>query len=86
MLNKHYLCLGRAKYYNKYGVIADVMQNHLSEILYLLAMDLPSNLTSTDEINQNKHRIIEAITNVLSRNVVIGQYAGVKQSFFCWTL
>ena len=33
-------CAGRTKFYNQYGVIRDVLQNHLTEMAALIAMDL----------------------------------------------
>ena len=38
-------CEGRGGYYNKYGVIRDVLQNHLTEIAALIAADLPAGET-----------------------------------------
>lgn len=32
---------GRAGYFDKYGIIRDVMQNHLLQILALVAMEAP---------------------------------------------
>ncbi len=33
-------CEGRTWFYNDYGIIRDVLQNHLTQILVLLKMDL----------------------------------------------
>ena len=34
-------CAGRTGFYDKYGVIRDVFQNHLSEMLALILSDVP---------------------------------------------
>ena len=60
-------CAGRTKFYNQYGVIRDVLQNHLTEMAALIAMDLPDekSLTNSREIIQSKICITVLILNVL---------------------
>ena len=67
---------GRTNFYDKYGVIADVMQNHLSEILYLLTMELPMNLTMSNETMKNKFNIVRQIKTLTEKDIVMGQYQG----------
>ena len=59
-------CAGRTGFYDKYGVIRDVFQNHLSEMLALILSDLPVS-------PENR---LESLRNVqIDRNeITIGQY------------
>ncbi|KAK3102913.1 hypothetical protein FSP39_014914 [Pinctada imbricata] len=65
---------GRFEYYNQYGVIRDVMQNHLTELLALVAMNLPSTL-STREIESQRMGILNHVQPLTSRHTLIGQYS-----------
>lgn len=47
-------CAGRTDFYDDVGVVRDVMQNHLTELLVLVAMDLPINSGNITELLQNK--------------------------------
>ena len=59
-------CAGRTGFYDKYGVIRDVFQNHLSEMLALILSDVPVS-------PENR---LESLRNVqIDRNeITIGQY------------
>jgi hypothetical protein len=48
-------CADRFSFYNDMGVIRDVFQNHLTQLLTLVALDLPANLTAS-AIEQAKVR------------------------------
>ena len=61
---------GRIKFYDKYGVISDVMENHLSQILYLITAELDGDL---DEQRVNVIRSLEPITKDI---IKLGQYTG----------
>nr|XP_020484721.1 GDH/6PGL endoplasmic bifunctional protein [Labrus bergylta] len=65
---------GRIPFYDQYGVIRDVMQNHLTEVMTLLTMRLPVNLSSSEEVLQNKLHIFSSILPVGKNQAVIGQY------------
>ncbi|ETO23471.1 glucose-6-phosphate 1-dehydrogenase [Reticulomyxa filosa] len=52
---------GRGGYYDEYGVIRDVFQNHLLQILCLLAMEAPAHLQA-DDIRTEKVKVLKAIT------------------------
>jgi glucose-6-phosphate 1-dehydrogenase len=43
---------GRGGYFDNYGIIRDVMQNHLLQILALVAMEQPVSLSSDDIISE----------------------------------
>jgi len=67
----------RGGYYEKSGAVRDMVQNHILQILSLVAMEPPVNL-ETDAIRTEKLKVIQAIEEftpeMLKDNVVFGQY------------
>jgi glucose-6-phosphate 1-dehydrogenase len=67
----------RAGYYDKTGALLDMVQNHLLQILCLIAMEPPSNLNA-DTVRNEKLKVLEALRpfskSTLKDNVVRGQY------------
>ncbi|MBN3322523.1 G6PD dehydrogenase, partial [Atractosteus spatula] len=45
---------GRGGYFDEFGIIRDVMQNHLLQMLSLVAMEKPAS-TSSDDVRDEKH-------------------------------
>lgn len=68
------LCSGRIPFYDQYGVIRDVLQNHLTEVLTLLTMRLPVNMSSSEEALRNKLRIFSVMQPLRKNRAVVGQY------------
>lgn len=64
---------GRGGYFDAFGIIRDVVQNHLMQILSLLAMEKPLSIQA-DAIRDEKVRVLRSIEPVKIENVVIGQY------------
>ncbi|XGW25412.1 hypothetical protein V3C99_006666 [Haemonchus contortus] len=64
---------GRAGYFDTAGIIRDVMQNHLMQILTLVAMEKPASLDAED-IRDEKVKVLKAIKPVQLKDVVLGQY------------
>ncbi|KAF3856203.1 hypothetical protein F7725_016926 [Dissostichus mawsoni] len=71
---------GRIPFYDQYGVIRDVMQNHLTEVMTLLTMRLPVNMSSTEEVLQNKLQIFSNLLPIGKNQAVTGQYQAYKTS------
>ena len=75
---------GRGGYFDEFGIIRDVMQNHLLQVLTLLAMERPISFDSED-IRDEKVRVLRAIPAIEPKNVIIGQYGksldGSKPSY-----
>ncbi|XP_050930261.1 LOW QUALITY PROTEIN: GDH/6PGL endoplasmic bifunctional protein [Lates calcarifer] len=69
---------GRIPFYDQYGVIRDVLQNHLTEVMTLLTMRLPVNLSSSEEVLQNKLHIFSSLLPLEKNQAVIGQYQSYK--------
>ena len=63
---------GRGGYFDNYGIIRDVMQNHLLQIVSLITMEQPLSLHSRD-IRDEKVRVLKAIEPLKLENTVIGQ-------------
>ncbi|MCU9613802.1 glucose-6-phosphate dehydrogenase [Caldibacillus lycopersici] len=61
----------RARYYDKNGALRDMLQNHMMQIVSLLAMEPPIKLT-TDEIRSEKVRVLRALRPF--KNEEIDQY------------
>ena len=66
---------GRAGYFDQYGIIRDVMQNHLMQILALVAMERPVRLDA-DAIRDAKVEVLRNILPLELDQLVVGQYVG----------
>ncbi|XP_030589365.1 glucose-6-phosphate 1-dehydrogenase-like [Archocentrus centrarchus] len=66
---------GRGGYFDDFGIIRDVMQNHLLQMLCLVAMEKPPS-TSPDDVRDEKVKVLKCITPVEVSDVVLGQYVG----------
>lgn len=69
-----FLTSGRIDFYDQYGVVRDVMQNHLTELLALITMDLPVDITDQKSLEQKRLELLESVEKVESKNVLLGQY------------
>ena len=68
-------CEGRAQYYETSGAVRDMLQNHLLQILALVAMEPPCKLDAT-EIRREKVKVLAATR--LGDKLVTGQYEGYR--------
>ncbi|KAF5195530.1 Glucose-6-phosphate 1-dehydrogenase [Thalictrum thalictroides] len=64
---------GRGGYFDNYGIIRDIMQNHLLQILALFAMETPVSLDAEDVRNE-KVKVLRSMKPLQLENVVVGQY------------
>ncbi|KAK8648135.1 hypothetical protein V6N13_128897 [Hibiscus sabdariffa] len=64
---------GRGGYFDHYGIIRDIMQNHLLQILALFAMETPVSLDAED-IRNEKVKVLRSMRPLQLEDVVIGQY------------
>jgi glucose-6-phosphate 1-dehydrogenase len=64
---------GRAGYFDSFGIIRDVMQNHLLQILSIIAMEHPVTL-SAEDIRNEKVKVLRAIPPLSVADTVLGQY------------
>ncbi|MFL6514872.1 MAG: glucose-6-phosphate dehydrogenase [Chthoniobacterales bacterium] len=69
---------GRAGYYDKSGALRDMVQNHLLQLLCLIAMEAPTDLAA-DSIRDEKVKVVRSLRRMAGdaviENVVRGQYA-----------
>jgi glucose-6-phosphate 1-dehydrogenase len=63
----------RAGYYESAGVLRDMIQNHLTQVLALVAMEPPISF-GADEIRDEKVKVVRAIAPIRRETVVLGQY------------
>ncbi|MGH8198092.1 MAG: glucose-6-phosphate dehydrogenase [Steroidobacteraceae bacterium] len=70
---------GRGRLYEELGAIRDVVQNHLLQVVSLLAMEPPSRFTS-DALRDEKVRVLQAVRSLEAHGVVRGQYAGYQDA------
>ncbi len=64
---------GRAQYYEESGALRDMMQNHLTQLLTLIAMEVPV-AYEAEPIRNEKVKVLRAIHPARPRDVVRGQY------------
>lgn len=69
---------GRGKFYEEVGAIRDVFQNHLLQIVALLAMEPPPD-DSAASIDAAKTKALQSINPLQPNDVVRGQYAGYRR-------
>ena len=68
-------CEGRAQYYETAGAVRDMLQNHMLQLLALIAMEAPCK-NDAKEIRREKVKVLSAAR--LGTKLVCGQYAGYK--------
>lgn len=64
---------GRARYFDQAGIIRDIVQNHLLQVLSLVAMEPPVKLDS-GAIRDEKVKVLRSIYPVKPEQAVLGQY------------
>jgi glucose-6-phosphate 1-dehydrogenase len=72
----------RGAYYERAGALRDIVQNHMFQVLTLVAMEPPISFGGED-VRDEKVRVLHAVPPLthddVSRHVVRGQYAGYTQ-------
>jgi glucose-6-phosphate 1-dehydrogenase len=72
----------RGKYYDGVGALRDMFQNHLLQLLSLVAMEPPASYRADDLRNENV-KVLRAMTPMtmeeVGANTVRGQYAGYRE-------
>lgn len=73
----------RGGYYDAAGVLRDMFQNHLLQLLTTTAMEPPTRF-SADSVRNEKVKVLEAIRPMsegsVERNTIRGQYDGYRQA------
>jgi len=68
---------GRGAFYEQVGTIRDVIQNHLFQVMAIVAMEPPVR-TDSESIRDEKVKVLKAITSLDPKNVVRGQFKGYR--------
>ena len=69
---------GRGAFYESAGCLRDVIQNHLFQIVALLAMEPPAH-RGFDAVHDEKAAVFRAMRPLTAADVVRGQYAGYRK-------
>ncbi|KAJ2480942.1 Glucose-6-phosphate 1-dehydrogenase [Coemansia sp. RSA 2131] len=68
---------GRGGYFDEFGIVRDVMQNHLLQVLSVVAMHQPKSLKSED-IRDRKTEVLRRILPIQLEDTLLGQYVGTR--------
>ena len=68
---------GRSTYYQNTGALRDMVQNHLTQLLTLVAMETPTSFEA-DSIRNEKVKVLRQIAAIQPDNAVFGQYVRGK--------
>jgi glucose-6-phosphate 1-dehydrogenase len=63
----------RAAYYDKAGAVRDIIQSHATQLVSLVAMDVPAQM-SADAIRREKVKALEQVRPISPRSIVFAQY------------
>ncbi|KAJ4460619.1 putative Glucose-6-phosphate 1-dehydrogenase [Paratrimastix pyriformis] len=66
---------GRAGYFDQFGIIRDVIQNHVMQMLSLFAMERPVSRNAED-IRNEKVKVLRCIQPATMEDTVVGQFVG----------
>lgn len=69
---------GRGKFYEEAGALRDVVQNHLLEVVALLAMEPPVN-GEAESLRDEKVKVFKAARPLRAEQLVRGQYRGYRE-------
>ncbi len=73
---------GRGRFYDPTGVLRDIVQNHLLQVLALCAMEPPVSFKA-DDIRDEKVQVFRSLRRIagpnVARDVIRGQYRGYRE-------
>ncbi|KAG0171706.1 Glucose-6-phosphate 1-dehydrogenase [Apophysomyces sp. BC1034] len=67
----------RGGYFDQFGIIRDVMQNHLLQLLSLLTMEQPAS-TGAQDVRNEKVRVLQRISPIVAKDSLLGQYTSAN--------
>jgi glucose-6-phosphate 1-dehydrogenase len=68
---------GRGRFYDDTGVVRDVIQNHLLQIVSYLAMEAPCS-TIPEAIRDEQEKVLRKVRPLSSEHMVLGQFLGYR--------
>ena len=69
---------GRGAFYDDVGAVRDVVQNHLFQVLSLLALELPSDTTAPEALRDEQLNVFRSINPVQMSDAIFGQFQGYR--------
>jgi glucose-6-phosphate 1-dehydrogenase len=66
---------GRASYYDRYGAVKDMVQNHMLALISLICLEKPTSMTS-EQIRKRRFDVLKAISFA---DALFGQYVGYQE-------
>jgi len=69
---------GRGDYYDGAGALRDMVQNHMLQLLALVAMEPPSSFDAT-AVRDEKVKVLRSLRPTLASDIVTGQYKGYTE-------
>ncbi|TRM67539.1 glucose-6-phosphate dehydrogenase [Schizophyllum amplum] len=68
---------GRGGYFDDFGIIRDVLQNHLLQVLSVIAMERPVSFAAED-IRDEKVKVLRCIQPIAREDTLLGQYVSAN--------
>jgi glucose-6-phosphate 1-dehydrogenase len=68
---------GRGGYFDEFGIIRDILQNHLLQVLSIIAMERPVSF-SAEDIRDEKVKVLRAIPPIEKKDTLLGQYVSAN--------
>ena len=68
---------GRGKFYEEAGIIRDVIQNHLLQLITYLAMEAPSSMYA-EAIRDEQAKVLRTIRPITPNDIIRGQFRGYR--------
>lgn len=68
---------GRGRFYEEVGAVRDVVQNHLLQVIAILAMEPPVG-EGSEPLRDEKAKVLRGIRPLTGRSLVRGQYRGYR--------
>ena len=69
---------GRGRFYEEVGAVRDVFQNHLLQVVALLAMEPPSS-ADKEALRDEKVKLFKSIRPLAPQDLIKGQYRGYRE-------
>ncbi len=69
----------RGDYYDRYGVLRDMVQNHLLQLLAMVAMEPPAVLEA-DALRNENVKLLKSVRPIMLEDTVRGQYIGYRNA------
>ncbi|KAF7790827.1 hypothetical protein EIP86_001784 [Pleurotus ostreatoroseus] len=68
---------GRGGYFDEFGIIRDILQNHLLQVLSILTMERPVSFAAED-IRDEKVKVLRCIPPIEREDTLLGQYVAAN--------